>query len=234
MNRESTECDSVVRLEKVSKVYQRGAASIWALRGVSLEVPHGQFLALMGPSGSGKSTLLNMISGLDRPTEGDVVIEGRSTRGLSESDWTLLRRDRIGLVFQFFNLLPGLTAQENVELPLLLRGDPQPQERARNSLRAVGLDHRSGHRPGELSGGEQQRVALARALVHRPTLLLADEPTGNLDSKVGREIIQLIKTLSRQGAQTVILATHSRSMAQEADRIVLMRDGSVDGEDVRV
>ena len=146
MNRESTECDSVVRLEKVSKVYQRGAASIWALRGVSLEVPHGQFLALMGPSGSGKSTLLNMISGLDRPTEGDVVIEGRSTRGLSESDWTLLRRERIGLVFQFFNLLPGLTAQENVELPLLLRGDPQPQERARSSLRAVGLDHRAGRR----------------------------------------------------------------------------------------
>ncbi|TLY19768.1 MAG: ABC transporter ATP-binding protein [Nitrospirae bacterium] len=230
MNRESTECDSVVRLEKVSKVYQRGAASIWALRGVSLEVPHGQFLALMGPSGSGKSTLLNMISGLDRPTEGDVVIEGRSTRGLSESDWTLLRRERIGLVFQFFNLLPGLTAQENVELPLLLRGDPQPQERARNSLRAVGLDHRAGHRPGELSGGEQQRVALARALVHRPTLLLADEPTGNLDSCIGREIVQLMKGLAQESGQTVILATHSREAASAADRVLVLHDGTLEAE----
>ena len=230
MNRESTECDSVVRLEKVSKVYQRGAASIWALRGVSLEVPHGQFLALMGPSGSGKSTLLNIISGLDRPTEGDVVIEGRSTRGLSESDWTLLRRERIGLVFQFFNLLPGLTAQENVELPLLLRGDPQPQERARNSLRAVGLDHRSGHRPGELSGGEQQRVALARALVHRPGLLLADEPTGNLDSCIGREVVQLMKDLAQENGQTVILATHSREAASAAERVLVLRDGALEAE----
>jgi ABC-type lipoprotein export system ATPase subunit len=230
MNRESTECDSVVRLEKVSKVYQRGAASIWALRGVSLEVPHGQFLALMGPSGSGKSTLLNMISGLDRPTEGDVVIEGRSTRGLSESDWTLLRRERIGLVFQFFNLLPGLTAQENVELPLLLRGDLQPQERARNSLRAVGLDHRAGHRPGELSGGEQQRVALARALVHRPTLLLADEPTGNLDSCIGREIVQLMKGLAQESGQTVILATHSREAASAAERVLVLHDGTLEAE----
>ena len=230
MNRESTECDSVVRLEKVSKVYQRGAASIWALRGVSLEVPHGQFLALMGPSGSGKSTLLNVISGLDRPTEGDVVIEGRSTRGLSESDWTLLRRERIGLVFQFFNLLPGLTAQENVELPLLLRGDPQPQERARNSLRAVGLDHRAGHRPGELSGGEQQRVALARALVHRPTLLLADEPTGNLDSCIGREVVQIMKNLARENGQTVILATHSREAASAAERVLVLHDGTLQAE----
>ena len=230
MNRESTECDSVVRLEKVSKVYQRGAASIWALRGVSLEVPHGQFLALMGPSGSGKSTLLNIISGLDRPTEGEVVIEGRSTRGLSESDWTLLRRERIGLVFQFFNLLPGLTAQENVELPLLLRGDSKPQERARDSLRAVGLDHRVGHRPGELSGGEQQRVALARALVHRPTLLLADEPTGNLDSCIGREVVQLMKDLAQENGQTVILATHSREAASAAERVLVLRDGALEAE----
>ena len=220
----------MVRLEKVSKVYQRGAASIWALRGVSLEVPHGQFLALMGPSGSGKSTLLNMISGLDRPTEGDVVIEGRSTRGLSESDWTLLRRERIGLVFQFFNLLPGLTAQENVELPLLLRGDSKPQERARDSLRAVGLDHRVGHRPGELSGGEQQRVALARALVHRPTLLLADEPTGNLDSCIGREVVQLMKNLARENGQTVILATHSREAASAAERVLVLHDGTLQAE----
>ena len=224
----------MVRLEGVSKVYQRGASIIQAVQGVSLEVAKGEFLAIMGPSGSGKSTLLNLIGGLDRPTEGDVVIDGRSTRGFAEADWTRLRRERIGVVFQFFNLLPGLTAHENVALPLLLRGEADTEKRVEESLTAVGLGHRGEHRPSELSGGEQQRVAVARALVHRPALLLADEPTGNLDSKVGREIIQLIKTLARQGAQTVILATHSRSAAQEADRIVLMRDGSVDGEDVRV
>ena len=190
----------------------------------------GEFLAVMGPSGSGKSTLLNLIGGLDRPTEGDVILDGRSTRGFTESDWTRLRRERIGIVFQFFNLLPGLTARENVALPLLLRGDPDPENRVEECLAAVGLAHRGEHRPSELSGGEQQRVAVARALVHQPALLLADEPTGNLDSKVGREIVQLIKTLARQGGQTVVLATHSRSAAEEADRILLMRDGSVDGK----
>ena len=220
----------MVRLEGVSKVYQRGASTIRAVQGVSLEVAKGEFLAVMGPSGSGKSTLLNLIGGLDRPTEGDVILDGRSTRGFTESDWTRLRRERIGIVFQFFNLLPGLTARENVALPLLLRGDPDPENRVEECLAAVGLAHRGEHRPSELSGGEQQRVAVARALVHQPALLLADEPTGNLDSKVGREIVQLIKTLARQGGQTVVLATHSRSAAEEADRILLMRDGSVDGK----
>jgi putative ABC transport system ATP-binding protein len=220
----------VVRLEGVSKVYQRGASTIGAVQGVSLEVAKGEFLAVMGPSGSGKSTLLNLIGGLDRPTEGDVIIDGRSTREFTENDWTRLRRERIGVIFQFFNLLPGLTARENVALPLLLRGDPHPENRVEECLTAVGLAHRGEHRPSELSGGEQQRVAVARALVHQPALLLADEPTGNLDSKVGREIVQLIKTLARQGGQTVVLATHSRSAAEEADRILLMRDGSVDGE----
>jgi len=226
----ATERDGVVRLEKVSKIYQRGATRIHALQGISLEVPNGTFLAVMGPSGSGKSTLLNVISGLDRPTEGDVLIEGRSTRGLSEADWTRLRRQHIGIVFQFFNLLPGLTAQENVALPLLLRGDARPEARAEACLKAVGLADRAGHRPAELSGGEQQRVALARALVHQPALLLADEPTGNLDSKIGHEIVELIKTLARENGQTVILATHSREAAAVADRVVVMRDGAIEGE----
>ncbi len=220
----------MVRLEGVSRVYQRGASSIRAVQGISLEVARGEFLAIMGPSGSGKSTLLNLIGGLDRPTEGDILIEGRSTRGLTETEWTTLRRERIGVVFQFFNLLPGLTARENVALPLLLRGDADPAKRVEECLAAVGLAHRGEHRPSELSGGEQQRVALARALAHRPALLLADEPTGNLDSKVGREIVQLIKTLARQGGQTVVLATHSRDAAAEADRVLIMRDGSVEGE----
>jgi len=220
----------VVRLEGVSKVYQRGASIIRAVQGVSLEVAKGEFLAVMGPSGSGKSTLLNLIGGLDRPTDGDVVIEGRSTRGLSEAEWTKLRRERIGVVFQFFNLLPGLTARENVALPLLLRGDSDPEQRVEECLAAVGLAHRGEHRPSELSGGEQQCVAVARALAHRPALLLADEPTGNLDSIVGHGIVQLIKTLSRQGGQTVVLATHSREAAAEADRVLVMRDGFVEGE----
>jgi ABC-type lipoprotein export system ATPase subunit len=220
----------VVRLEGVSKVYQRGASIIRALQGVSLEVAKGEFLAIMGPSGSGKSTLLNLIGGLDRPTEGDILIEGRSTRGLTEAEWTRLRRERIGVVFQFFNLLPGLTVRENVALPLLLRGDANPEQRVAECLAAVGLASRGGHRPSELSGGEQQRVAVARALVHRPALLLADEPTGNLDSKVGREIVQLIRVLARQGGQTVVLATHSRDAASEADRVLVMRDGAVQGE----
>ena len=220
----------MVRLEGVSRVYQRGASIIHAVQGVSLEVAKGEFLAIMGPSGSGKSTLLNLIGGLDRPTEGDILIEGRSTRGFSEAEWTKLRRERIGVVFQFFNLLPGLTACENVALPLLLRGDSDPEKRVEECLAAVGLAHRGEHRPSELSGGEQQRVAVARALAHRPVLLLADEPTGNLDSKVGREIVQLLKTLSRQGGQTVVLATHSRDAAAEADRVLIMRDGSVEGE----
>ena len=222
----------MVRLEGVSKVYQRGASIIRAVQGVSLEVAKGEFLAVMGPSGSGKSTLLNLIGGLDRPTEGDVVIEGRSTRGFSEAEWTELRRERIGVVFQFFNLLPGLTARENVALPLLLRGDSDPGQRVEECLAAVGLAHRGEHRPSELSGGEQQRVAVARALAHRPALLLADEPTGNLDSKVGREIVQLIKSLARQGGQTVVLATHSHEAAAEADRVLIMRDGFVEKEGV--
>ncbi len=220
----------MVRLEGVSRVYQRGASIIRAVQGISLEVARGEFLAVMGPSGSGKSTLLNLIGGLDRPTEGDILIEGRSTRGLTETEWTTLRRERIGVVFQFFNLLPGLTARENVALPLLLRGEAEPAKRVEDCLAAVGLAHRGEHRPSELSGGEQQRVALARALAHRPALLLADEPTGNLDSKVGREIVQLIKALARQGGQTVVLATHSRDAAAEADRVLIMRDGSVEGE----
>ena len=220
----------MVRLEGVSRVYQRGASIIRAVQGISLEVARGEFLAVMGPSGSGKSTLLNLIGGLDRPTEGDVLIEGRSTRGLTETEWTMLRRERIGVVFQFFNLLPGLTARENVALPLLLRGDADPAKRVEDCLAAVGLAHRGEHRPSELSGGEQQRVALARALAHRPALLLADEPTGNLDSKTGRELVQLIKALARQGGQTVVLATHSRDAAAEADRVLIMRDGSVEGE----
>ena len=218
----------MVRLEKVSKVYQRGATSIAALRGVSLEVPHGQFLALMGPSGSGKSTLLNLISGLDRPTEGEIMIDGRSTHGFSESDWTLLRRERLGIVFQFFNLLPGLTAQENVELPLLLSGDPQSQEQAEASLRAVGMAHRAGHRPAELSGGERQRVMIARALAQDPRVLLLDEPTAFLDLQHQIEICSVLNRLKEDRGLTVVLVSHDLNVASEyCDRLMLLDRGQV-------
>lgn len=218
----------MVRLANVSKIYHRESSSTLALQGISLEVPRGEFLAVMGPSGSGKSTLLNIITGLDRPSDGDVEIDGRSTRAFTETEWTLLRRERIGIVFQFFNLLPALSAQENVALPLYLAGRPDAEERAEECLRSVGLGHRGTHRPAELSGGEQQRVALARALVHSPMLLVADEPTGNLDSKIGHEIIQRMKALAREHGQTVILATHSAEAAAEADRVIVMRDGCVE------
>src|SRR5574341_2321558 len=174
---------SVVKLAHVFKDYVRGGTVVPALRDVCLHVGKGEFCALMGPSGCGKSTLLNLVAGLDSPTSGEITLAGRSTRNLSDAEWTRLRRDLIGMVFQAFHLVPGLTAGENVALPLLLKGESERNVRGRvaRSLETVGMHHREQHRPSELSGGEQQRVAIARALVHQPQLILADEPTGNLD-----------------------------------------------------
>lgn len=219
----------MVRLDHVRKEYLRGSTVVAALRDVSLEVFKGEFCALMGPSGCGKSTLLNLIAGLDHPTSGTVFLDGHSTEHFSDTDWTTLRRESIGLVFQAFHLIPGLTAGENVAIPLLLAGAEERivRDRVAVSLEMVAMDRRAGHRPGELSGGEQQRVAIARALVHNPRLVLADEPTGNLDSKSGAEIIALLRALPQRGGQTVILATHSREAALMADRLCLMKDGSL-------
>jgi ABC-type lipoprotein export system ATPase subunit len=180
----------------------------------------------MGPSGCGKSTLLNLIAGLDRPTSGTIMIGGRSTDGLDDAGWTQIRRTQVGMVFQSFHLLPGLTASENVALPLLLNGRSEiVSDRVRECLDAVGMAHRAHHRPAELSGGEQQRVAIARALVHRPALLLADEPTGNLDSAQGAAIIALLREVTGRGGQTVLLVTHSAEAANVADDVHVMRDG---------
>ncbi|HEV8540353.1 MAG TPA: ABC transporter ATP-binding protein [Nitrospiraceae bacterium] len=222
--------NGVVRLDHVRKEYLRGSTIVVALRDVSFDVSKGEFCALMGPSGCGKSTLLNLIAGLDHPTSGTVSLDGRSTEHFSDTDWTSLRRESIGLVFQAFHLIPGLTATENVAIPLLLAGAEERtvRDRVSASLEMVGMHHRAGHRPGELSGGEQQRVAIARALVHSPRLVLADEPTGNLDSKNGAEIMSLLRSLPQRGGQTVLLATHSRDAAQLADRVCLMRDGSIE------
>ncbi|MFM8540706.1 MAG: ABC transporter ATP-binding protein [Nitrospira sp.] len=220
----------VIRLEHVSKSYRRAEADVPVLRDVSLHVKDGEFCALMGPSGCGKSTLLNLVAGLDHPTSGEVQLDGRSTRALSNGDWTELRRSLIGMVFQSFHLLPTLTAEENVALPLLLQGAPRGTVRARvaDSLTRVGMEQRGQHRPGELSGGEQQRVAIARALVHKPRLILADEPTGNLDSQSGESIIALLRSLSKELKQTVLLVTHSQEAARSADRICRMRDGRLE------
>jgi ABC-type lipoprotein export system ATPase subunit len=217
----------MVVLQQVSKQYCRGDATVAALHGVTLRIDRGDFCAFVGPSGCGKSTLLNLVAGLDTPTSGEILLDGRSTARLSSTEWTALRRGMIGIVFQAFHLVPGLTAEENVRLPLLLRGDRDEGRAARveEVLEMVGMQHRRRHRPGELSGGEQQRVAIARALVHRPSMLLADEPTGNLDSHQGRAIMTLIHSLAKAGGQTVLLVTHSVHAAQYADYTWRMQDG---------
>ncbi len=222
----------MVTLRQVSKTYRRGTGTIHALRDVSIEIERGGFSVFVGPSGCGKSTLLNLIGGLDLPTSGDILLDGISTRGFSSGDWTDCRRHKIGIVFQAFHLIPGLTAEENVALPLLLRGTRGADVDARvaDVLETVGMTGRRRHRPAELSGGEQQRVAIARALVHRPGLILADEPTGNLDSLQGTAIIGLLRMLPERFGSTVILVTHSQEAARQADVVWMMRDGRVVGK----
>lgn len=198
-----------------------------ALRDVNLEIKPGEFCAFVGPSGCGKSTLLNLVAGLDLPTSGEIVLDGRSTQNLTGYEWTKIRRETIGIVFQAFHLVHGLTAEENIALPLMLRGEygREITKRVDEMLHRVGMSHRRRHRPAELSGGEQQRVAIARALVHGPRLLLADEPTGNIDSHQGAAIMTLLRELAISGRQTVLLVTHSLQAAQTADYVWTMRDG---------
>ncbi|MCX5410121.1 ABC transporter ATP-binding protein (plasmid) [Streptomyces sp. NBC_00335] len=224
--------DAVV-LTSVTKTYGGGDHAVTALGGVSLTLPAGSFTAIMGPSGSGKSTLLQCAAGLDRPDSGSVVVGGTELTGLSERALTLLRRDRIGFVFQQFNLLPMLTAEQNVVLPLRLAGRKPGKEAVREALGRVGLADRAGHRPSEMSGGQQQRVALARALITRPDVLFGDEPTGALDSTTGREVLRLLRSLVDQGGQTVVMVTHDPVAASYADRVVFLADGQLSGELLR-
>lgn len=217
----------MVILKEVSKVYERGGDQICGLDRVSLEVAAGSFCAFVGPSGCGKTTLLNLIAGLDHPDSGEIQLDGQSTLRFTSDDWTRVRRQSIGIVFQAFHLIPGLTVEENVAFPLLLRGEQGQtvQERVAEMLSLVGLTHRRNHQPSELSGGEQQRAAVARAIVHRPKVVLADEPTGNLDSQHGAEIITLLRRLVREIHQTILLVTHSASAAEAADYTWTMKDG---------
>jgi len=219
----------VVRVQNATKEYQLGKTTILALRGVSLEVRRGEFVCVAGPSGSGKTTLLNLIGCLDQPTSGKVEIEGREVTSLPSHELARIRRQRIGFIFQTFSLIPVLSAYENVEFPLVLRGDHARQqgERVRQILEAVGLEEVSDHRPDELSGGQQQRVAIARALVTEPTMVLADEPTANLDSETGTAIIELMHRLSRQRGTTFVFSTHDQKIMERADRIVHLKDGLI-------
>lgn len=217
-----------IRVRDLTKVYQRGGEPVQALAGIHLEIAPGVFVAIMGQSGSGKTTLLNILTGVDRPTAGEVWLDGQRLDTMSEAQLAILRRRRIGLIFQSFNLLNNMTALENVMLPALLAGHSASEARKLASvlLDELGLGKRLQKLPGQLSGGEQQRVAIARALVNEPAVLCADEPTGNLDAHTGHEILHLLKRLHAQG-QTIILVTHDAQIASQAERIIIMRDGRV-------
>jgi putative ABC transport system ATP-binding protein len=226
---ENRSAEPAVALRAVTKVYGSGGGAVTALREVTAGFTAGSFTAVMGPSGSGKSTLLQCAAGLDRPTSGEVQLAGQSLRGLSETKLTRLRRDRIGFVFQSFNLLPSLTAELNVALPLRLAGRKPAKGEVREMLAVVGLADRARHRPSELSGGQQQRVAIARALVTKPSVVFADEPTGALDSATGREVLSLLRELANS-RQTVVMVTHDPVAAAYADRVVFLADGRIAGE----
>ena len=211
----------MIDLRNVSRIYRRGADDVHALEHLSLHLPGGRFVALMGPSGSGKSTLLNILAGLDRPTEGEVVVAGERLNDLSEDELAAFRARHVGFVFQFFNLIPVLSAHENVELPLLLThlSSAERRERAATALRVVGLSERTGHSPGQLSGGEQQRVAIARALVSDPEIIVADEPTGDLDAKNAEDTLSLLRMLKQEFGKTVVMVTHDPRAEKYVDEV---------------
>jgi putative ABC transport system ATP-binding protein len=217
----------VIELRNVSRVYRRGADEVHALANLTLHLPGNRFAALMGPSGSGKSTLLNILAGLDRPTQGEVVVAGQRLNELSEDELAAFRARHVGFVFQFFNLIPVLSALENVELPLLLTHlrRPERRERAATALRVVGLAERAGHAPRELSGGEQQRVAIARALVSDPEIIVADEPTGDLDAKNAEETLGLLRTLKQDFGKTVVMVTHDPRAEKHVDEVYHLDKG---------
>jgi putative ABC transport system ATP-binding protein len=218
----------MIDLRDISKIYYRGAEELQILKQISLTVQKGDFAAIIGPSGSGKSTLMNMIGLLDAPTSGSYTLDGVATEKMSDNQLAELRNQKLGFIFQQFNLLPRLTAIENVELPMIYAGYSQKQRRdqAMNMLKMLGMGERGHHKPSELSGGQQQRVAIARALALSPSIILADEPTGALDSKTGEEVLELIMKLNAQG-NTIVLITHDPSIAEHANRVISLRDGEI-------
>jgi putative ABC transport system ATP-binding protein len=223
----------MMELRDVTKVFRQGPREVQAVQGVSLTIAAGEFVSIMGPSGSGKSTLMHLLGALDTPTTGQALFRGRDLRSLSDRERSLLRRNRIGFVFQFFNLLPTLTAVENVMLPLLLAGQwrSQARDKALAGLERVGLHERADHFPDQLSGGEMQRVAIARALITEPEAILCDEPTGNLDSATSAEILAMLRRLPEPGRRCVVMVTHDSASAAHGDRLIHIRDGLVESED---
>ena len=222
----------ILKIEHLSKIYGKGDTEVRALDDVSFTVPKGQFVAIIGPSGSGKSTLLHILGGVDTPTSGHVYVDGTDITTLDETALAIFRRRQIGLIYQFYNLIPILTVEENMTLPLLL--DDQKVDRAHFDalVQALGLQHRLGHLPSELSGGQQQRVSIGRALMNNPAILLADEPTGNLDSKNSREIVELLRSFNKSLNQTVIIITHDERIALDADRVIAVEDGKIVKDEV--
>ncbi|HEX7568587.1 MAG TPA: ABC transporter ATP-binding protein [Anaerolineaceae bacterium] len=221
----------VIETKELRKIYKMGEVEVQALTGVSIKIRRGEVLAIMGPSGSGKSTLMNLLGCLDRPTSGDYILDGQLVSKMSDDQLAIVRNRKVGFVFQSFNLLPRATALSNVEMPLRYAGVRRGQtERAKAALAAVGLADRMHHRPTELSGGQQQRVAVARALINNPAILMADEPTGNLDSKSGKEIIDLILHLNQEFGTTIIIVTHDSSVSGQTQRVIRLRDGQLEEE----
>lgn len=223
---------TLIEVKKLNKIYGSGEAEVKALKNINLNIEQGEFVAIVGQSGSGKSTLLHLIGGVDIPSSGEVIIDGKNIYKLKEKELSILRRRKLGFIFQFFNLIPVLTAQENIEMPVLLDNEKIDKKYMNELLRILGLEERKNNYPSQLSGGQQQRVSIGRALANKPSIILADEPTGNLDSKNSKEVLELLKYCAKKYNQTLILITHDINIAKSADRVITIEDGEIISDEV--